>query len=188
MTGLAAWERCGRLAARNSGHSAELIARTECAGGLRDRLSQGEKILMGKVDRSLGRELRRRREAEGHTHDSLAAIIGVTGKTVGKWERGEAMPSATNIRALEKLGLIEDWLGRNGSGNKQDRQCAPSRTTDRIMGTPGQPRSEQRVRVQQVQDGNERELLTLFRTFAADERKTILKIFQLVVAKPGLRN
>ena len=188
MTGLAAWERCGRLAARDSGHSAEFVARTECAGGLRDRLSQGEKILMGKIDRSLGRELRRKRGAGGHTLDSLAAKLGVSDKTIGKWERGEAMPSATNIRALEKLGLIEVWLGRNGGGNMQDGQCAPSKRNDRIMRTPRHPRSEQRVRVQQVQEGNERELLALFRTFAADERTTILKIFQLVVAKPGLRN
>ena len=74
---------------------------------------------MDKVDRSLGRELRRRRMANGDTLDSLAAKIRVADKTIGKWERGEVMPSATNIRSLEMLGLIEEWLDRNGSGAKQ---------------------------------------------------------------------
>ena len=138
---------------------------------------------MDKVDRSLGRELRRRRMANGDTLDSLAAKIRVADKTIGKWERGEVMPSATNIRSLEMLGLIEEWLDRNGSGAKQNRQSLPPEANDRVMQTLGYPRSELRVRVHEIQDAGERELLALFRTFVADERRTILKIFHLIAVE-----
>ena len=143
---------------------------------------------MGKIDRALGRELRLRRTADGDTLDTLAASLGVSDKTIGKWERGVAMPSATNIRMLEKLGLIEGWLGRNGSGGRPDRQPPSPAAGDRIMQTLGFPESELRLRVQDLRDAGERELVALFRTFAADERNTILQILHLVVARPGAEN
>ena len=137
---------------------------------------------MSKIDRSLGRELRRRRTADGDTLDSLAAKLGVSDKTIGKWERGVAMPSATSIRMLEKLGLIKDWLGRNGSGDKHDGQSSQPKEDDRIMQSPGYPESEMRVRVQVIRDTEDRELVALFRAFSADERRTILEILHLVIA------
>ena len=99
---------------------------------------------MGKVDRTLGREIRRRRIAGGDTLESLSGICGVSEKTIGKWERGEAMPSATNIRMLEKFGLIEDWLGRNG-GNGQHPQGARQGGNDRIARTSEHAGSERWV-------------------------------------------
>ncbi|MYG53181.1 MAG: helix-turn-helix domain-containing protein [Rhodospirillaceae bacterium] len=143
---------------------------------------------MGRIDRALGRELRLRRTADGDTLDTLAARLGVSDKTIGKWERGVAMPSATNIRMLEKLGLIEGWLGRNGSGGRPDGHPPSPEAGDRIMQTLGFPESELRLRVQDFRDAGERELVALFRTFPTDERSTILQILHLVVARPGAEN
>ena len=136
---------------------------------------------MSKIDQSLGQELRRRRTADGDTLDSLAAKLGVSDKTIGKWERSVAMPSATSIRMLGKFGLIKDWLGRNGSGDKQDGQSSHPEEDDRIMQTPGYPESEVRIRVQVIRDAEDRELVALFRAFSADERRTILQILHLVI-------
>lgn len=143
---------------------------------------------MGKIDRALGRELRLRRTADGDTLDTLAARLGVSDKTIGKWERGVAMPSATNIRMLEKLGLIEGWLGRNGSSGRPGGQPPSPEAGDRIMQTLGFPESELRLRVQDFLDAGERELVALFRTFPTDERSTILKILHVVVARCGAGN
>ena len=137
---------------------------------------------MGKVDRSLGRELRRRRIANGDTHDTLAAGIGVSAKTVGKWERGLVMPSATNIRLLEKLGLIEGWLGRNGSGNKQYGQSLGNR---RFLQAPGFPEPEPQSGTQEVQGTSERELVALFRAFSPEEQTVILEILHMVMGSPA---
>ena len=136
---------------------------------------------MSKIDQSLGQELRRRRTADGDTLDSLAAKLGISDKTIGKWERSVAMPSATSIRMLGKLGLIKDWLGRNGSGDRQDGQSSHPEEDDRIMQTPGYAESEMRVRVQVIRDTEDRELVTLFRAFSADDRRTILEILHLVI-------
>ena len=83
---------------------------------------------------------------------------------------------------LEKLGLIKDWLGRNGSGDKHDGQSSQPKEDDRIMQSPGYPESEMRVRVQVIRDTEDRELVALFRAFSADERRTILEILHLVIA------
>ncbi len=136
---------------------------------------------MGKIDQSLGRELRRRRTADGDTLDSLAEKLGVSDKTIGKWERSVAMPSATSIRMLGKLGLIKDWLGRNGSGDKQDGQSSHSQKNDRVIQTPGDPELEMQVRVQVIRDAEDREIVALFGAFSADERRTILEVFHLVI-------
>ena len=136
---------------------------------------------MDKIDQSLGSELRRRRTADGDTLDSLAAKLGVSDKTVGKWERSVAMPSATSIRMLGKFGLIKDWLGRNGSGDKQDVQSSHSQEDDRVNQMPECPESEKRVRVQVTRDAEDREIVALFQAFSADERRTILEILHLVI-------
>ena len=137
---------------------------------------------MDKVDRALGREIRRRRTAGGDTLESLASKCGVSDKTLGKWERGEAMPCATNIRMLEKFGLIEEWLGRNG-GNLRHPQGARQEPNDRIANPSEHPGSELRVREKGIEDACERKLMAVFRAFAHDDRNTILEILQLVLAK-----
>ena len=139
---------------------------------------------MGKVDGSLGRELRSRREAAGHTRETFAAKLDVSEKTIGKWERGLAMPSAVNIRMLEKLGLIEGWLGRNGSGEKEGPQCLSQEEGDRILESLGFPGRELQDRVPSLENANERELVALFRAFSAEVQVIILKVLHLAIANP----
>ena len=95
------------------------------------------------------------------------------------------MPSATSIRMLGKLGLIKDWLGRNGSRDKQDGQSSHPEEDDRKMQTPGYAESATRVRVQLIRDAGERELVALYRAFPADDQKTILEVLHLVIAHTG---
>ena len=136
---------------------------------------------MDKVDESFGEKLRHRRRHRGLTQDSLAAKLRVADKTVGKWERSEVMPSATNIRALERLGLVEGWAGRNG--NAEERQSPAPQPNDRVMQALGYPKSELRLRVAEIQDDVERELLAIFRRFSVEEQGLILNFFCLVVAR-----
>ena len=140
---------------------------------------------MGKVDHELGMELRRRRTAGGDTLESLACELGISDKTLGKWERGEAMPSATNLRMLKKLGLIEDWLGRNGSG--QHPEGARQGTNTGVAPTSEHPGSGLQPWGKEIEDACERELMAAIRAFAVDDRNTILEILQLVRARldPG---
>lgn len=137
---------------------------------------------MGKVDRALGREIRRRRIAGGDTLESLASKMSVSDKTLGKWERGGAMPSATNIRMLKKFGLIEEWLDRNG-GNGQHPPGAGQGEDDRIARNSEHPGSEPRVWSKGTEDACERKLMATIRAFAVDEQNTILAILQLVLAR-----
>ena len=67
-------------------------------------------------------KIRRKRRDAGHTQESLGYKLGVSGNSVGKWERGEVTPSATNIRALTKLGLLdgsESWDGNRKTGGQE---------------------------------------------------------------------
>ena len=141
---------------------------------------------MSKVDPELGRELRRRRMAGGDTLESLGSKMGVSEKTIGKWERGVAMPSATNIRLLEKFRLIVEWLGRNGA-NGQHAQGAQEEANARIARTSPYPGSERRVLEKGSEDACERELVAVFRAFAVNEQSTIVEVLRLILAKldPG---
>ena len=141
---------------------------------------------MGKVDHALGREIRRKRIAGGDTLEGLASKLDVSDKTLGKWERGETMPSATNIRMLKKFGLIEEWLDRNGA-NGQHPQDACHGTNARIARASEHLGSERRVCEKGTEDACEHELMEIFRAFADHERNTILEVLRLVLAKlhPG---
>ena len=92
------------------------------------------------------------------------------------------MPSATNIRMLEKLGLIDGWLDRNGGREAMDLQSQLPDETDRIMQSLGFPGRELQRRVHDLKDDSERELEALFRAFSEKERTIILKILHVVIA------
>lgn len=48
----------------------------------------------------LGKRIREAREARGLIQEDLATGLGVTEKTVGRWERGEYSPRGTTLRRL----------------------------------------------------------------------------------------
>ena len=66
---------------------------------------------------TLGDELRARREAAGLTRAGLAGAVGTRPVIVGRWERGEALPTSGEVaRLAEVLGLdpaaAADWAAR----------------------------------------------------------------------------
>ncbi len=144
--------------------------------------------MTGKVAHSLGRELWLSRRERGESQASLAAIIGVAENTYGRWERGEVMPSPSNMRTLIRLGLIGGRQNRQGSGNGQEPQSLTPEATDRAMQTPGHPGSDLQVGMQAIQNAGDREVLALFQSLSADKRKMALEILHLVIAISGPGN
>lgn len=55
-----------------------------------------------------GTQIRSAREARGWTQEQLAARIGVGGRTVGNWERGETVPKNRMGKLREVLGEPTD--------------------------------------------------------------------------------
>ena len=77
---------------------------------------------MGRGDARLGKQIRRNRKLAGLTQDAVGRELGVSPKTVGKWERGVAFPSPRNIRALRRAGLLDPGSdgGAKGKVGRQD--------------------------------------------------------------------
>jgi ribosome-binding protein aMBF1 (putative translation factor) len=60
----------------------------------------------------LGTRIRRARERKRWSQQDLADAIGVAVRTVGSWERGEAVPR-------NALGALEDVLGMDLTGEQE---------------------------------------------------------------------
>ena len=58
---------------------------------------------MGRGDARLGTQIRRNRKLAGLTQDAVGRELGVSPKTVGKWERGVAFPSPVAEAALDPV-------------------------------------------------------------------------------------
>lgn len=43
------------------------------------------------------------RKSKGYSQENLAEIIGVSRQSISKWELGEALPDATNLKALSSI-------------------------------------------------------------------------------------
>ena len=141
-----------------------------------------------KVVHSLGTELRNNRRARGDTQGSMAALVGVADNTYGRWERDEAPPSPSNMRALVRLGLVDGRHSGQGSRHGRKPPSLPAEATDLVVQAPESPGSDLQVGMQPLQNAGEREVLALFRSFSADKRKTVLKILHLVIAISGSGN
>ena len=135
---------------------------------------------MDKIDESLGEKLRDRRKHRGFTQDSLAAKLRVADKTVGKWERGEVLPSPPNVLALEKLGLIDGRQTRNGVG--EDRDPLPGELSDRVRQAFGCPVSELLARIVDVRDESECMMIAYFRRLPSRQRWSVLDIVSSMTA------
>ena len=129
---------------------------------------------MDEVDRLFGERLRRWRKHRGFTQDSLGAVLGVAEKTVGKWERGEVLPSASNMLALEKLGLIDPWQNWNGAG--EARRTLPEEINDRVRQTFGYPVCKLLARIVDVQDESECVMIAYFRRLPSRQQWSVLDI------------
>ena len=92
----------------------------------------GPEIMRWEVDRvrrgdaRLGEEIRRNRKRAGLTQATVGLVFGVSPNTVGKWERGQASPSARNYRALCKAGLLDPGADRrDGAEGKRPQAVSP---------------------------------------------------------------
>lgn len=57
------------------------------------------------------------REAAGRTREEVAAVIGVTEKTIYRWEINKAAPSLIDgLRLAEYLDIDPAWLVEEGRG------------------------------------------------------------------------
>ena len=72
------------------------------------------------------------RKANGLTQRELAEQLGVSDKTVSRWERDEGLPDLALIPVLAEIfGVTCDELLRGQRTAPQDRETEPDRTTER---------------------------------------------------------
>jgi len=79
------------------------------------------------VDREIGRKMRERRKALGHTQEHLAAALGVGRQQIQKYETGEsAMSSERLVTAADALDVSVMFLlsGINASLEREHRLLA----------------------------------------------------------------
>lgn len=57
------------------------------------------------TDDDLGERIRRARERKGWTQAQVAKEVQVSARTIGNWERGEAVPRNSRARLSDVLGL-----------------------------------------------------------------------------------
>ena len=67
----------------------------------------------------IGRFIAERRKAQSLTQRQLAEALGVSDRTVSKWECGGGLPELANILPLcEQLGVTADALLRAEGGDR----------------------------------------------------------------------
>jgi transcriptional regulator with XRE-family HTH domain len=79
----------------------------------------------------LGERIRAERERAGMTQPELAALVGVSPRTIGNWERGEADPRNSLTRLEDVLPALRQVEDRPTDSNavleaiKRDRNLLP---------------------------------------------------------------
>lgn len=66
----------------------------------------------------MGAELRKRREAAGHTLRSLGKLSGVSYQTIGRIELGRELFSLANLWGIAAALGVEPWELLKGSGRR----------------------------------------------------------------------
>ena len=92
---------------------------------------------MGRGDARLGTQVRRTRKLAGLTQDAVGRELGVSPKTVGKWERGVAFPSPGNIRALRRAGLLDPGSDGGAEGKAERQDAVSPDPTERVTARSG---------------------------------------------------
>lgn len=91
----------------------------------------------------LGMRIRRARERKRWSQRQLADAVSAGTRTVGRWERGEAVPR-------NRIGTLEQVLGIRLSegGDEEERYTDPAEVA--IWEIPALPASEKRVFIAQL--------------------------------------
>ena len=140
----------------------------------------GPEIVRREVDRvrrgdaRLGEEIRRNRKRVGLTLEAVGLLFRVSPNTVGKWERGQALPSARNILLLRKTGLL-DPDGRDDANRKRPQAVSPEPVEGATAGL-GADTSDPLLRAGSPGDDEERLLIAMFRMLSPAQQEAILKI------------
>ena len=149
----------------------------------------GPEIMRLEVDRvqrgdaRLGEEIRRNRKRAGLTQAAVGLVFGVSPNTVGKWERGQALPSAGNYRALCKAGLLDPGADRrDGAEGKRPQAVCPDPVEGAIAGL-GADTSDPLSAAGSFRDDEERLLIAMFRMLSPAQQEAFLRIAR--VMKPG---
>ncbi|MDD9991548.1 MAG: helix-turn-helix domain-containing protein [Rhodospirillales bacterium] len=138
---------------------------------------------MRRGDARLGEEIRRNRKRAGLTQAAVGLVFGVSPDTVGKWERGQALPSAVNYRALCKAGLLDPGAdGRDGVERKRPQAVPPEPVEGAIAGL-GVDTSDLLSDARSFRDDEERLLIAMFRMLSPAQQEAFLKIAR--VMKPA---
>ena len=125
---------------------------------------------------SVGQEIRENRKRAGYTQENLAFEVGVERTTVGEWERGEAYPSASNIRLLQKMGILNEPEVNAAAGDGQGHRSLSPEVLARVIETFECLPSELSTRVERVEDDRERTVVAYFRTLSFGQQDGILEI------------
>ena len=138
---------------------------------------------MRRGDARMGEEIRRNRKRAGLTQEAAGLVFGVSPNTVGKWERGQALPSARNYRALCKAGLLDPGAdGRDGAERKPS-QVVPLEPVEGATAGLGGDTSDLVSGAGSFRDDEERLLIAMFRMLSPAQQEAFLKIAR--VMKPA---
>lgn len=144
--------------------------------------ADGPEITRWEVDRvrggdaRLGEEIRRNRKRAEFTQEASGLVFGVSPNTVGKWERGQALPLARNYRALYEAGLLDpDPDGRDGAKRKRPRAMSLEAVEGATAGL-GADRSDSLSGAGSFRDDEERLLIAMFRMLSPAQQEAVLKI------------
>ena len=142
----------------------------------------GPEIMRWEVDRvqrgdaRLGEEIRRNRKRAGLTQAAVGLVFGVSPNTVGKWERGEALPSAMNYRALYRAGLLDPGADRRDGEERKGPQAESPEPVDGATAGVGAKTSDPLSGAGSFRDDEERMLIAMFRMLEPAQQEAFLKI------------
>ena len=135
---------------------------------------------MRRGDARLGEEIRRNRKRAGLTQEAVGLVFGVSPNTVRKWERGQALPSAVNYRALCKVGLLDPGAdGRDGVERKRPQAVSPE-PVEGATAVLGAEASDPLSGAGSFRDDEERLLIAMFRILSPAQQEAFLKIARVI--------
>lgn len=138
---------------------------------------------MRRGDARLGEEIRRNRKRAGLTQEAVGLVFGVSPDTVGKWERGQALPSAVNYRALCEAGLLDPGADRQEGVERKRPQAVSPEPVEGATAGLGADTSDPLSGAGSFRDDDERLLIAMFRMLSPAQQEAFLKIAR--VMKPA---
>ena len=131
---------------------------------------------MRRGDARMGEEIRRNRKRAGLTQAVVGLVFGVSPNTVGKWERGQALPSARNYRALCKAGLLDPGADRPDGAERKRPQAVSAEPVEGAAAGLAADMPDLFSDAGSFRDDEERLLIAMFRMLSPTQQEAFLKI------------